>query len=189
MTHISEEEGDSTEGSLPAHWVDEHADALYRFALRKVSDRHVVEDLLQETYLAAHKAKDSFRGDSCVRTWLIAILRLKIIDHYRVKARDARREESLQKATDSFRAEALKAWDCTPDHTVENEEFWQAFHRCVEKLPATLARAFLLREVDGCKPTQVCKLLDISSSNLAVRIYRARVAMRDCLDTNWFTKD
>lgn len=176
--------------SLPADWVDEHADALYRFALRRVRDPHVIEDLLQETYLAAYKSQHAFRGESTVRTWLVAILRLKIIDHYRGKSRDARREETLkQQASREFRTEALSAWNCAAQHTFEKEEFWSAFESCVEKLPATLARAFLMREVDGCEVAQVCQLLDISASNLAVRVYRARVAMRDCLDTNWFSQD
>ncbi len=184
------EKADESGDGLPADWVDDHADALYRFALRKVRDRHVIEDLLQETYLAAYKSKHTFRGDSGVRTWLIAILRLKIIDYYRARARDARREESLKKeAASGFREEALSAWNCAPEDTFENEEFWQAFHGCVEKLPVTLARAFLMREVDGCEVAEVCDLLGISSSNLAVRIYRARVAMRDCLDVHWFAKD
>lgn len=188
MTQRSEK-ADESHSRLPADWVDDHADALYRFALRKVHDKHIIEDLLQETYLAAYKSQSSFRGDSCLRTWLIAILRLKIIDHYRAAARDARRETLLQQQASEFRKEALTRWNCAPADTFENEEFWQVFDGCVEKLPATLAKAFLMREVDGCEVATVCELLNISSSNLAVRIYRARVAMRDCLDVNWFAKD
>lgn len=180
--------GDPTK--LPVDWVDEHADALYRFALRRVKDLHVIEDLLQETYLAAYKSQSTFRGDANVRTWLIAILRLKIIDHYRAVARDARKDRAAQEnAENAFRSEALSAWKCDPIRTFENEEFWSAFHRCVAKLPATLARAFLMREVDGCAPADICELLEISHSNLAVRIYRARTSMRDCLDLHWFSKD
>ncbi len=176
--------------ALPTDWVDEHADALYRFALLRVSDPHVIEDLLQETYLAAYKSQGSFRGEANIRTWLIAILRLKIIDHYRALARDAKKDLAEQeRVKQEFRPQALSAWKGDPTRIFESKEFWITFHRCVEKLPATLARAFLMREVDGLDSGEVCQLLGISNSNLAVRVFRARSSMRDCLDIHWFSKD
>lgn len=189
---MEDDRGTSSGGreTLPPDWVDEHADALYRFALRKISDRHVIEDLLQETYLAAFKSKHLFRGDSSLRTWLIAILRLKIIDHYRAQARLAKTEKPTPPVKESaFRGLRLSAWNCDPKYTLENQEFWSVFQDCVEKLPATLARAFLMRELDGCDSEQVCAQLEITNENLAVRTFRARSAMRDCLDKHWFARE
>lgn len=179
------------DGSLIAQWVDEHADALYRFAMRRVGDQHTVEDLLQETYLAALRAKESYRGDASVRTWLIAILRLKIIDFYRRKSRlrESQRMQIEPIEASLVREERLEAWNCDPDRTLESQEFWEVFHACVGKLPDTLGRAFRLREFDGCPAATVCEILQITQENLAVRIFRARSALRDCLDKNWFSKD
>ncbi len=179
------------EAALLASWVDDHAEAMFRFALMRVRDRHAVEDLLQETFLAAIKSSPSFRRESSPRTWLVAILRLKIIDHFRNKGRKKFVEEASAITHDMVfaRVDKLRAWDTSPSSTLENREFWEAFQNCVSKLPDTLARAFSLREIDGCTSAQICELLGISNDNLDVRIFRARSALRDCLDKHWFAKD
>lgn len=187
-------EGDRSsidEQELLESWVDDHADALFRFALTKVSDQHVVEDLLQETYLAAIRAYASFRGDSSVRSWLIAILRLKIVDHFRRQARNKEKEgfEEAVAAEGQFREDRLTAWDVSKHSSVEREEFWEVFRGCLEKLPETLGTAYLMREIDEQSVEQVCNNLRISSKNLAVRLFRARTMLRDCLDRNWFRRE
>lgn len=170
---------------LLAHWVDEHSDALYRYALRKLSDRHIIEDILQETFLAALRAAKDRRGDSSTRTWLVAILRMKIADYYR--QRERRREEvGLDERQDWVRESKLKAWDASAANTLENDEFWTVLRACIDKLPGTLSAAYFLREIDGLGVSDVCESLGISSKNLAVRLFRARALLRDCLDANWF---
>ncbi|MHC4945232.1 MAG: RNA polymerase sigma factor, partial [Planctomycetota bacterium] len=74
--------------SDPATWVDEHGDALYRFAITRLKDPEAAEEIVQETFLAALKAKDSFKGRSSERTWLIGILKNKVIDHFRKMSRE-----------------------------------------------------------------------------------------------------
>lgn len=173
-----------------AGWVDDHADALFRFAILRVKDQHTVEDLLQETYLAALGSSPTFRGDSSTRTWLIAILRLKIIDYYRRTSKELGNPQASNPPIGCLdRAKRLKKWNCDPSQTLENLEFWEVFRNCVDKLPGTLSRAFALRELDGCSPNQVSELLSITHENLAVRVYRARTMLRDCLDNHWFSKD
>ena len=71
----------------PETWVDQHGDALYRFALRRVTDPELADDLVQETFLEGLSARSSFTGGSSVRTWLTAILKHKIIDQYRRSGR------------------------------------------------------------------------------------------------------
>lgn len=177
---------------LLATWVEDHGDVLYRFALRRVKDSHAIDDILQDTFMAALKAKDSFRGDSNVRTWLISILRTKIVDHFRRQAKEKKVEAAtLEQAQASGfdRPEKLAVWDTKGNNTLENQEFWGVFNRCLEKLPETLARAYLMREIDGFPSQTICETLNITADNLAVRIFRARSALRDCLDANWFSKD
>lgn len=176
-----------------ANWVDSHADVMYRFARRRVADEHVIEDILQETFLAALKSEDRFRGDSTVRTWLLAILRLKIIDYYRKRARlgqmPSEDDSTRSQANGTFREWRLIEWDVSPTQTLENEEFWKTLMRCLDKLPETISRAFMLREVDDCSSADVCLLLGISRQNLAIRMFRARSSLRDCLEIHWYGKD
>ncbi len=72
----------------PESWVDSYGDFLYRFALSRVKDPAVAEDLVQETFLAALRARENFKGQSAGRTWLVAILKHKIVDHIRKKIRE-----------------------------------------------------------------------------------------------------
>lgn len=178
-----------TDELLLANWVDDHSDALFRFARQRVDDPHSVEDVLQETFLAAIRAKDSFRGDASVRTWLIAILRLKIIDYYRRQKVEAKKLGRDIESGASIRTEAVHCWSTSPTDTIDQEEFWQVLKTCMSKLPETLSRAFLLREVDRCSPDEIAAVLGISQQNLAVRLFRARASLRQCLDQNWFSKD
>ena len=66
----------------PERWVDEHGD-LYRYALVRVRRTEVAEDLVQETLLAAVRSREKFGGRSSERSWLVGILKNKIVDYYR----------------------------------------------------------------------------------------------------------
>ena len=180
--------GDTSLKNMASAWVDQHADVMFRYAMRRVGDRHVAEELLQEAFLAALKAKDNFRGESSVRTWLIGILRLKIIDYFRQRARQRQRDKDASPEADPSqqREHRLRSWSCNPERTFENKEFWSTLDDCLRKLPKTLAAAYMLKELDQCSSHEICDLLNISSTNLSVRIYRARALLRDCLDANWF---
>ena len=72
----------------PETWVDEHADVLFRYALLRVRRSEVAEDLVQETFLAALHGRETYSGKSSVRTWMIGILRHKILDYFRRTARE-----------------------------------------------------------------------------------------------------
>jgi len=110
---------------------------------------------------------------------------MKIADFYRLRER--RREEvGFDERQEWVRESKLKAWDASASNTLENEEFWTVLRACVDKLPGTLSAAYFLREIDGLTVSDVCESLGISSKNLAVRLFRARALLRDCLDANWF---
>lgn len=71
-------------------WLDQHGDALYRYALLRVREPVLAEDLVQETLLAARKDFDKFQGRGAERTWLIGIMKHKIADHFRRTQREVR---------------------------------------------------------------------------------------------------
>ena len=70
----------------PEKWVERYGDVLFNFTISRINKREVVEDLVQETFFAAYKARESFQHEASEKTWLIAILKRKIIDHYRKKS-------------------------------------------------------------------------------------------------------
>lgn len=176
----------------PATWVAEHGDVLFRYALLRVPSREASEELVQETFLAALRAKDRFRADSSVRTWLIGILRRKIVDRVRQahRAQSANVEPAEEKADESFDHNGhwkvrLGKWPSDPSRVLEDREFRDALDACVSKLPAPLAHVFVLRELEQLDSEEVCKILEISASNLWIRLHRARMSLRHCLERNW----
>lgn len=180
---------DQTNHRDASRWVEDHGDALYRYALLRVSDPEVAGDLVQDTFLSALKGVEGFRGGSTVRTWLIGILKHKIIDHYR-----RNKVEILQsdlpgntEGDDLDHADRLTArWSEGPSQLVENREFWAVFTHCLEGLPEAHRRAFSMREFDGLTGEEICKVLGVTPTNLWVMLHRARAKLRRCLEINWF---
>lgn len=179
----------------PERWVNEHSDFLFRYAMVRLRRREAAKDVVQETFLAALRNPGAYRGTSNERNWLCGILKNKIIDHFRKQAREptmtdleALAGEEAGQFTDGdwIHADGPRAWGTQPGDAVEQREFWVTLRRCLGKLPDRLARAFILREVDGLSMKQVCDLTTISENNLSVMLHRARLGLRGCLETNWF---
>lgn len=179
--------------STVSDWLETFGDEVYAYAVGRVESREVADDLVQDTFLAAMKSFSQFKRDSSPKTWLIAILRNKIISHYRSRGR--RQERELPLGTDGHSppfdgrgiwASALGKWPQAPDSGFESREFWTTLQDCLQKLPASCAEVFTLRVLDELDSQIVCKTLDITSTNMAVRLHRARLGLRECLERNWF---
>jgi len=177
----------AAESRDPSRWVDEHGDALFRFAVLRVRDAELASDLVQDTFLSALKAFEGFRGQSSVRTWLTGILKHKIIDYYRKNRLEIPATEVGPEGTDLDHAESLApAWKESPSTLVENREFWGVLTNCLDGLPEAHRRAFSMREFDGLSSEEIRKVLDVTPSNLWVILHRARTKLRRCLEANWF---
>ncbi|MFT5525076.1 MAG: RNA polymerase sigma-70 factor (ECF subfamily) [Pirellulaceae bacterium] len=187
----SDEKRDSGIGGHvdPLRWVDDHGDVLFSYAYLQIRDRDVVEDLVQETLLAGLTSKERYQGESSIRTWLIGILRHKIVDHLRATAKTLISEHERADNSPYKCSGRLKAWPSDPATIVENREFWVVFNNCTEKLPPKLADVFYMREVADMEAEEICRELKISESNFGVRMFRARAALRHCLDTIWFSTE
>ena len=170
----------------PSAWVDQYGNALYRFALARVRDPLVAEEVVQETLVSGWKARNSFTGASSVSTWLFSILRRKIIDHYRRQQRESARHAASTDELEMAPTASSANWVGNPDTEFQKQEFWTTFNGCVGKLPEKLAEAYTLRELNEKGSKEVCELLGISATNLSMRLYRARMALKDCLQINWF---
>lgn len=182
----------------PEDWVDQYGDFLYRFALSRVKEPSVAEDLVQETFLAALNSRRNFRGRSTARTWLIAILKHKIVDHIRKKVRE-QTSDKVEFTSDGFANAPFDAnftnvgnwqtrpakWAANPTKLYEQKEFIDVLYRCLGELPERQAKAFLMREIDGLSTKEICKALSISPTNSWVMLYRARMWLRQCLENKW----
>jgi RNA polymerase sigma-70 factor, ECF subfamily len=180
----------------PSKWVEEHGDALYRFAILRVKDPSIAEDLVQETFLAALRGIGGFKGGSSLRTWLVGILKHKIIDQFRrnkpeILASDLAITEDESEADRLDRSDARRhghpVWHDDPDNLLQNKEFWSVLMACLDGLPEAHRRVFSLREIDGIKGDEICKILDITATNLWVMLHRARGKLQNCLENNWFS--
>jgi len=187
--------------SDPERWVELYGDYLFKFALLRLRDAGKAEDAVQETFLAALKGGNSFAGRSAEKSWLVGILKHKIIDHFRKASRETAFTDLdfyADEEGDRFEAEGLgrggwihergpQDW-VDPGASLDQEAFWRAFRDCSKKLPKNVSTVFHLREVDGMESGEICATLNISENNLWVMLHRARMALRRCLETNWFEK-
>ncbi len=178
--------GAAQEPTDPASWVDRYGDLLYRFALARVADPAEAEELVQETFLAALQGLENFRHASRVSSWLVGILKHKIIDHFRRRARDA----ELPSGDDDWETKQVQAdqyrWRSDPQQALEDRQLRQVFLSCLDELSPTLKSVIVLRHMDGLDAQQVCKELGLNPTNLWVRLYRARALLRACLEERWF---
>lgn len=180
----------------PEEWLDTYGDVLFRYAMSRLSNRAEAEDVMQETFLAAMKARKSFNGKSSEQTWLIGILKHKIIDHIRKVSRERASDdiELIQQlnSEDSQYFDrkghwkvAPNDWQIDPVKSMEQTEFWDVFHQCMGTLHDRMHKAFTLRELEGLSAEEICKTMDITETNLWVILYRARAQLRTCLENNW----
>ncbi|GHC10845.1 sigma-70 family RNA polymerase sigma factor [Cerasicoccus arenae] len=184
----------------PATWVDAYGDALYKFAYFRVNNTALAEDLVQETFLAAIKGKDRFSGKASVKTWLTGILKNKVIDYYRKKNRTQSMQETAaffeREEADLFSEDGSwdynnpnvpKDWNPAQVEKMDRKEFMQQFYFCADKLPDKIRTVFIMREVDGVKSDEICAQLEITPQNLWTILHRARMALRQCLEKNFFS--
>jgi RNA polymerase sigma-70 factor (ECF subfamily) len=187
--------------SSPEDWVILYGDYLFNYSVSRVNDKDMAMDLVQETFLAALGARNTFEGRSSERTWLISILKRKVVDHYRKSYR--RKEDALQDSHSSqgisgspFHQEGKMQghwmagrvphdWKITADKALENEELRIIIAKCVAALPEKWNAVFTLRVIEELASEDVCKELGITASNLWVILHRAKLQLRECIEKNW----
>ncbi len=178
----------------PITWLEKYGDTLYRFARARVKDSFTAEDLVQETLLAAYRSRKNFSGRSTPRTWLIGILRHKIVDYYR-KQKHEQEEENLddfvygiENMFDAREKWKVKPgdWGKDPKNEYERKELMATIHACLDEMPKKMSLAYTLRELQGVSTNELCELFQTGKNNCWVILYRARMLLRRCLEINWF---
>lgn len=176
----------------PNTWIDLYSDYLYNYTITRVSDKEVAQDLVQDTFLAGLKSMKNFKGEASERTWLISILKRKIIDHYRkINSNKGKAEVRINYKDDETEGDWLEErvadpYDKTAEDTMQNSELGEAIYNCLDKLPKKQAEIFKMKTIQGFETEVICNELNITASNLWVIIHRARTAMASCLEENWF---
>jgi RNA polymerase sigma-70 factor (ECF subfamily) len=175
--------------------IHEHRAYLLRVAMLQLRNNEVAEDVVQDTLVAALQGAAGFSGRSSVKTWLTGILKHKIVDVIRRRAREpvfAELDDECQ--IDDFDAlfDASGHWENppadwgNPEGDLSRRQFFDIVQFCLDKLPPNTARVFMMREVMELEGDEICKELTITSTNLWVILYRARMALRQCLEQHWF---
>lgn len=168
---------------------------LLRFALLQLRNESQAEDVVQDALIAVLEKPDSFAGQSSLKTYVIGIMKHKIIDLLRsgqrikqLEVADDQSEDDVIDAlfiADGHTRDMPRSWG-NPDATLEQKDFFRVLELCLEKLPEKTARIFMMREWLELETEEICKELAISTSNAWVMLYRARLRLRECLDLNWF---
>ncbi len=178
----------------PEKWVDNHGDYLYNFAFSRVQSTALAEDLVQETFVAGLKAMKSFKGKSSEITWLISILKRKVIDHYRKSS--TKKEIAESSFSKPFQEDGVweghwimerapKEWPEELDDPIHQDEFRKILEACLADLPDKWKSVFVLKVMEEVNSDEVCKELGCTPSNLWVMLHRARLKLRECIEINW----
>ena len=181
----------------PKNWVKNYSEQLFRFALQRVNDREAAKDIVQETFFAAYKNLENFKGEVSEKNWLFIILKNKIIDHYRKKTNQLFTElDECEEAFENYFDEAghwkketaPHNWNADYKSPVESKEFFEILNKCLQKLSELTRIAFTLKYLDEKESDEICKELMISASNYWVVIHRAKLQLRTCIEKKWFVK-
>jgi RNA polymerase sigma-70 factor, ECF subfamily len=174
----------------PIEWLEKYGDYLYAFAMSRLHNQEMAEDLVQETLLAALQSQQNFSRNSSEKTWLTAILKNKIIDHYRRSSRQVSFATEDEQADFFDREgswhESPGKWTATPQNLLEQKEFQAILQESLANLPKNLSAVFILREIEGLDSKEICEILNLSPNNLWVMMHRARLLLRQSIETKWF---
>ncbi len=176
----------------PNKWIDLYSDYLFNYTITRVNDREIAKDLIQDTFFAGLKSMKNFKGEASERTWLISILKRKIIDYYRkINSNKGQAEVRMNYSNaednegDWLEERVEDEGYLNAQDTLENTELGDAIYECLDKLPEKQATVFKMKTILNYETEAICNELKITPSNLWVIIHRARTAMAACMEKNW----
>jgi RNA polymerase sigma-70 factor (ECF subfamily) len=167
--------------------IELHSPAIYRLGLRLTGNEAEAEDIMQETFMSAFKAIDSFEGRSSLSTWLYRIAYNAALMRLRRPSPDmVSVEETLSYETQAIVPKQLFDWCCLPEEDFEDDEVRTKLEEAIQELPESLKIVFVMRELEGLSTAETAVALELSESAVKVRLHRARLWLRERL-TPYFT--
>lgn len=176
----------------PNRWIELYSDYLFNYTISRVNDREIAKDIIQDTFFAGLKSMKNFKGEASERTWLISILKRKIIDYYRkINSKKGQTEVRMTYNTDENEGDWLEERVEDENYLnaqdiLENTELGDAIYDCMSKLPERQATVFKMKTILNYETETICNELNITASNLWVIIHRARLALAECMEKHWF---
>lgn len=173
-----------------------HMEFLRRLAMLQLGNHAEAEDAVQETYAAALQGWRSYSKTVPVRAWLVGILRHKITDLLRQRARHVPLADDIEAEIDRLQAPGMfttgGSWDPrtfisteTPQEHASRGQLLELVEQCMALLPANTARVFLMREYLGMETAEIIEKTAVSPGNLRVLLHRARLRLRACVVRGW----
>lgn len=175
----------------PNKWIELYSDYLFNYTITRVNDREIAKDLIQDTFFAGLKSMKNYKGEASERTWLISILKRKIIDHYRkINSKKGQSEVRMSYNSDENEGDWIEERiednsSLNAQESIENSELGDAIYDCLDKLSEKQATVFKMKTILNYETETICNELNITPSNLWVIIHRARIAMAECMEKNW----
>lgn len=176
----------------PNRWIERYSDYLFNYTISRVNDRETAKDIVQETFFAGLKSMKNFKGEASERTWLISILKRKIIDYYRkINSKKGQAEVRMSYNNELDEGDWLEervedSNYLNAQDRLENAELSDAIYDCLSHLSEKQANVFTMKTILNYETETICNELNITPSNFWVLIHRARTAMAECLEKNWF---
>jgi RNA polymerase sigma-70 factor (ECF subfamily) len=167
----------------PEAWVGLYGDLLFGYAYSRTKNRHMAEEVVQETFARGVRRISSFNKDSSVKTWLFGILRNVLRENARnTMSTEVFEEEEgggIDFASGAGGIGALRS--LSPIEAVQRLEFWEVVQSCLAHLPTKTAAVFWEKEVVGASTAAIADAEGITSGNVWVRLHRARGFLQECL--------
>jgi RNA polymerase sigma-70 factor (ECF subfamily) len=168
---------------------------LLKFANLQLRDPHLAEDVVSETVVAALMKPDAFQGRSQLKTYLVGILKFKILNQFRTQRHLVEQTdpedhadwvEDLMFKEDGHFVKPPEHWS-DPFGQLQTRQFFEVLELCLSQMPRQMARIFMMREWLELSTDQISTELALSTSNLHVSLHRARLRLRECLEQRWFS--
>jgi len=173
--------GDST---AMAELVKQHSSKIYNVGLRLMQNESEAEDVLQETFLIMIQKLDTFKENSTLSTWLYRIATNIALGKLRDKQNRQSDMDLDELEFEPLTGTQLLSWPEEVNQMWKDESIQSCMKAALEKLPESYRTVFVMRDLEGISVKRTANMLDLSESNVKVRLMRARLFLRDNMAKN-----
>ena len=157
--------------------VEEYTDYAYNIAYRMLSNPADADDVVQDAFLSAYKARDRFRGDAQVTTWLYRI----VVNAALQKMRKDRKPRQMIQSTPVEDLDVVD-WSPGPESQTLNGELREKLDEAIGSLPEDMRAAVVLRDVQQLSTEEAAEVAGVSVPAFKARLHRGRVLLREHLN-------